>query len=179
MNRPSTIATACRVAAIATLGWTATVSAQSGAAPTLAPQDYLEIQALYSRYVRVTDMGGAGDGSDYAACFTPDAEFEQSGRITKGPDALKRMIAGFHAGLKKNGWSSRHSYSGLLITPTAEGARGSVYALIFNVTAKPPFVDHSGVYEDTLVNTQDGWRFKKRIFKPSGDYKPSMPLGLP
>jgi hypothetical protein len=54
-----------------------------------------------------------------------------------------------------------------------------VYALIFNVTAKPPFVDHSGVYEDTLVKTPDGWRFKKRMFKPNPAYQPSLPLGLP
>jgi hypothetical protein len=138
-------------------------------------QDYIDIQQLYSTYVRATDMGGAGDGSEYAALFTPDGEFEQSGRLNKGPEALKKMIKGFHAGIQKNGWSSRHTYSGLLITPTAEGAKGSVYALIFNVTAKPPFVDHSGVYDDTLVKTADGWKFKKRIFKPSGDFQPSMP----
>jgi hypothetical protein len=151
--------------------------AQEKDVPTLSAQDYMEITQLYSGYVRATDMGGEGDGSDYAAFFTPDAEFEQSGRINKGPEALKRMIKGFHARLQKNGWSSRHTYSGLLITPTAEGARGSVYALIFNVTATPPFVDHSGVYEDTLVKTDKGWRFKKRIFKPSGAFEPSLPLG--
>lgn len=146
-------------------------------APTLSAQDHVDIEQLYATYVRVTDMGGGGDGSDYAALFTPDGEFEQSGRINKGPEALKRMITGFHAGLKKNGWSSRHTYAGLLITPTPGGARGSVYALIFNVTAKPPFVDHSGVYEDTLVKTPAGWRFKKRIFKPSGAFQPGLPLG--
>jgi len=145
------------------------------APPTLTAMDYIEIQQLYSNYVRATDMGGAGDGSDYIANFTDDAEFEQSGRINKGPEALKKMIKGFHEGLKKNGWSSRHTYSGLLITPTPEGAKGSVYALIFNVTAKPPFVDHSGVYEDWLVKTPQGWKYKKRIFKPSGDFQPSLP----
>ena len=166
------------VAALVVLGWTG-IAAQRAGQPTLTPQDYMEIQQLYSSYTRATDMGGAGDGSDYAAHFTEDAEIEQSGRVNKGHDALKRMIKGFHAMLQKNGWASRHTYSGLLITPTADGARGSVYALIFNVTAKPPFVDHSGVYEDTLVKTAAGWKFKKRIFKPSGDYKPSLPLGAP
>src|SRR5262245_10310902 len=166
----------CGLCIAAVAGW---AHAQQQGRPSLSTQDYLDIQQLYSSYVRATDMGGAGDGSDYIAHFTSDAEFEQSGRINKGPDALKRMIKGFHAGLQKNGWSSRHVYWGLLITPTAEGASGSVYAMIFNVTAKPPFVDHSGVYEDTLIKTADGWRFKKRIFKPNPDYKPSMPLGLP
>lgn len=163
--------------AVAGISWERAF-AQTKKVPTLSALDYMEIQQLYSAYTRATDMGGAGDGSDYSALFTPDAEFEQSGRINKGPDALKKMIKGFHAGIQKNGWSSRHTYANLLVTPTGEGtARGSVYALIFNVSAKPPFVDHSGVYEDTLVKTSEGWRYKKRIFKPSGDFQPSMPLG--
>ena len=28
-------------------------------------QDYVDIQNLYASYVRATDMGGAGDGSEY------------------------------------------------------------------------------------------------------------------
>ena len=46
-------------------------------------------------------------------------------------------------------------------------------------TATPPVVLQSGVYEDTLVKTSGGWRFKKRIFKPSNTYEPGMPVGLP
>src|SRR6185503_20789430 len=98
-----------------------------------------------------TDMGGAGDGSDYASLFTPDASFN----TTTGHEGLKKMIKGFHASLQKNGWSSRHTYTGLVITPSPEGAKGTVYLLTFNVSAKPPFVDHSGVYEDWLVKTKD------------------------
>ena len=140
--------------------------------PTLTPQDYMEIQELYARYVRAADMGGEGDGSDWADCFTPDGEFGNS----QGPEALKKIIKNFHVNtLQKNGWSSRHTYTSLQITPTAEGAKGSVYALVFNVTATPPFVDHSGVYEDWLVKTDAGWRFKKRIFRANGTFKPSMP----
>ena len=139
--------------------------------PVLTPQDYMEIQQLYAAYVRACDMGGAGDGSDYVSTFTPDGEFGAA----KGPEALRKMIKTFHARLQKEKWSSRHTYSGLLITPTAEGAKGSVYALIFNVTATPPFVDHSGVYDDRLVKTRDGWRFKKRVFKFSGTFEPALP----
>ena len=141
-------------------------------APTLSAQDYMEIQNLYARYVRAADMGGAGDGSDWANCFTLDGEFGNQ----KGHEALKKIITNFHKNtLQKDGWSSRHTYTSLLITPTPEGARGSVYALVFNVTAKPPFVDHSGVYDDWLVKTPDGWRFKKRVFKSNPTFKPSLP----
>lgn len=161
-------------AVVATLVWSTGSSALHAAedASGFTAQDYMDIQNLYGRYVRAADMGGGGDGSDWANCFTPDGEFGNA----KGHEALKKIITNFHKNtLQKNGWSSRHTYTGLVITPTPEGAKGSVYALVFNVTAKPPFVDHSGVYEDWLVKTKEGWRFKKRIFKPNGTFSPSMP----
>jgi len=147
------------------------VSAKS---PSLSTQDYIDITNLYNAYTRITDMGGAEDGSNYASFFTPDGEFNTA----KGPEALKKMIKNFHSGLQKDGWSSRHTYTGLVITPTPEGAKGSVYLLTFNVTAKPAFVDHSGVYEDWLVKTKDGWKWKKRIYRSSESFKPSMRQGM-
>ena len=141
---------------------------------TISTQDYIDITNLYNAYTRITDMGGAEDGSNYASLFTPDGEFNAA----KGPEALKKMIKNFHGGLQKNGWSSRHTYTGLVITPTPEGAKGSVYLLTFNVTAKPPFVDHSGVYEDWLVKTKDGWKWKKRVYRSSESFKPSMRQGM-
>ena len=119
-------------------------------------------------------MGGEGDGSNYASLFTLDGEFNAA----KGPEALKKMIKGFHDRLQKNNWSSRHTYTGLVITPTPEGAKGSVYLLTFNVSAKPAFVDHSGVYEDWLVKTANGWKWKKRIYRSSETFKPSMRQGM-
>jgi hypothetical protein len=154
------------------MGWRNIHAAESKG--KLTTQDYIDIQNLYSTYTRFTDMGGEGDGSNYASLFTPDGEFNTA----KGPEALKKMIKGFHQRLQTNGWSSRHTYTGLVITPTPEGAKGSVYLLTFNVTAKPPFVDHSGVYEDWLVKTKDGWKWKKRIYRPSETFKPSMRQGM-
>lgn len=158
---------------LAGVGWVH--AEQQGHHPTLTAEDYIEIEQLYARYVRAADMGGAGDGSDYAATFTSDGQFGDTNAI-QGTDALKGLITNFHERLRRDGWSSRHTYSSLQITPTPQGAKGSVYALIFNVTAEPPFVDHSGVYEDWLVKTGSGWRFKKRIFRPSQTFEPSLPL---
>lgn len=160
------------VLAAAGIGWRYVQAAESK--PKISTQDYIDIQNLYSTYTRFTDMGGEGDGSNYASLFTPDGEFN----TTKGPEGLKKMIKGFHSRLQKDGWASRHTYTGLVITPTAEGAKGSVYLLTFNVTAKPPFVDHSGVYEDWLVKTKDGWKWKKRIYRSSETFKPSMRQGM-
>ncbi len=160
------------VIAASVAGWMAGQSAHAQEKFTV--QDYIDIQNLYSTYTRYTDMGGEGDGSNYASLFTEDGEFNN----TKGPDGLKKMIKGFHTRLQTNNWSSRHTYTGLVITPTPEGAKGSVYLLTFNVSAKPPFVDHSGVYEDWLVKTKQGWRWKKRIYRSSETFKPSMRQGM-
>jgi hypothetical protein len=146
----------------------------SAKSPTLTPQDYIDIQNLYGIYTRYTDMGGEGAGEDYASLFTADAEFNS----VTGTDALKKMIANYHRRLRTEGWSSRHTYTGLVITPTPQGAKGSVYLLTFNVSAKPPFVDHSGVYEDWLVKTNRGWKWKKRIYRPSESFKPAMRQGM-
>ena len=147
----------------------------------LTPQDYIDIQQLYARYVRAVDMGGSGDGSDYLALFTEDATFEEKGKLENIFEYadMREMVQGYHVSLQKNGYSSRHVFTGLYISQTPDGAQGSVYALRFNVTATPPVVLQSGVYEDTLVKTPSGWRFKKRVFKPSNTYEPGMPVGLP
>src|SRR6185503_4024661 len=103
--------------------------------------------------------------------FTPDGTFGK----TQGPAPLKKMIKDFHERLKRDGWASRHTYTTIQLTPVAGGVKWSVYALIFNGTARPPFVDHSGVYDDFLVKTQDGWRFKRRQFKNNTTFQPGLP----
>jgi hypothetical protein len=170
MNKTATLVLCAAVLGVG-VGWAST---NLESKPALSTQDYIDIQNLYHTYTRFTDMGGGGDGSDYASLFTEDASFNQA----TGTEALKAMITGFHKRLQKDGWSSRHTYTGLVITPTPEGAKGSVYLLTFNVTAKPPFVDHSGVYEDWLVKTDRGWKYKKRIYRDSGSFEPSMPQGM-
>ena len=49
------------------------------------------------------------------------------------------------------------------ITATPEGAKGSVYLLIVNVGVQPPAIISASKYDDTLVKTPQGWRFKKRV----------------
>ena len=135
----------------------------------LSAQDYTDIMQLYAADAHASDMGGPGDGSDFVANFTPDGAFGNN----KGPDALRKMIKNYHERLKKEGYSSRHTYHSLTFTPTADGAKGVAYVLIFNASAKPPFLDRGGVYDDTLVKTPQGWKFKQRNLKR--EFEPSMP----
>lgn len=87
-----------------------------------------------------------------------------------GSDDLASMAKGFH---QVNGTSSRHVYTNLRITPTTEGARGFVYFNQLDVRTRPPTNTVSGIYEDTLVKTADGWRFKKRVHTHDGPFAES------
>lgn len=131
---------------------------------TFTAKDYFEIQELYAQYTRGVDMGH---------CFAdnPGCPMYVDTFVERSPQS----VVTFHDRLSREGWASRHTYTGLLITPTPEGADGSVYALIFNATANPPFVDHSVYYDDKLVRTPKGWRFKERKIYNNQQFKPSMP----
>lgn len=125
-------------------------SAQGG---SLTAQDYVEIQMLYARYNHVID---AGDVEGYVALYTPDGTFNNF----KGHEGLRTFM--------KNRAPStrRHWNTNLLITPSPEGAKGAVYLMFLDVGAKPPTVTGAGKYDDTLVKTPQGWRFKKRQTLP-------------
>jgi SnoaL-like domain len=121
--------------------------------------DYLEIQQLYARYNNAID---SGDAEGYAATFVPDGVFN----TFNGHDALVGFIHNWHD--KMGGATRRHWNTNLTITPTPEGAAGSVYLLLVDVGVRPPAVFAAAKYEDQLVKTADGWRFKKRVTKNEG-----------
>jgi hypothetical protein len=74
---------------------------------------------------------------------------------------LATMAKGFH---QRNRRTHRHVYTNLHITPMpGGGAAGFVYLNELTVEPIPPTWSGSGIYEDTLVKTPAGWRFKKRI----------------
>jgi hypothetical protein len=119
---------------------------------SLTTQDYIDIQQLYARYNVAID---AGNAEAYADTFTTDGVFN----TFNGREAL----LGFARGYK--GINSRHWNTNLVITPSPEGAKGSVYLFLLDVSTKPPSISTAIQYDDTLVKTSLGWRFKKRITK--------------
>jgi bifunctional aromatase (cyclase/dehydratase) len=126
-----------------------------GARTALSPQDYIDIQQLYARYAQTID---AGDAEGWANTFTADGVFNNSSR---GHDQLVQFIHDWRD--KRDGAHRRHWNSNLVVTPTAGGASGSVYLLLLNSGARPPVPVSSYIYEDALVKTPAGWRFKTRV----------------
>jgi hypothetical protein len=140
------------VFALAFVGMTVVRAEQ---APKLTTQDYNDIQQLYARYNLAIDTG---NGEGWAATFTPDGVFNTT---NKGHDALVQFIKDWRD--KRDGANRRHLNSNMVLTPTADGAQASIYLLLLNVGVRPATIATTGIYEDVLVRTPQGWRFKSRI----------------
>jgi hypothetical protein len=136
---------------LVTVGWiyTAVGIRTTSAAGTLTTQDYIDIEQNYAKYYHTID---AGDAEGWADTFIDDGNF--NGII--GRAAL--MASRRRAGPAK----TRHVVSNLVITPTAEGASGSLYVFIVDPQEVPVKINSYSRYDDTLVKTSKGWRFKTK-----------------
>lgn len=146
-------------AAVLVAGVAALSPAQSRNA-VLSTQDHVDIQQLYARYALSIDTG---DAEGWANTFTPDGVFNNSSR---GHDALVQFVHDWRD--KRRGASLRHWNSNLVVTPSADGARGSIYMLLLDVSEQAPAATASYRYEDALVKTAGGWRFKTRVLHRDG-----------
>ena len=128
---------------------------------TLSPADYEEIRGLYAKYAFGFDTGNAGL---VGSVYTADAQFIVGGRVVG--DSREKLVGNVKppaAGKPQ----MKHMPTNILIEPSEGGANGMSYvALVTFETGKPPVVTGGGAYNDTLVKTAEGWRFKKRDYQP-------------
>jgi hypothetical protein len=173
MFKRNTISVLLLCVIIGQLTWSYAQSRNSGA---LTGQDYAEIQQLYARYNFAVD---AIDGEGVAAVYTPDGIFnEGKNRQFVGHDALVNWV---NTEVKTNHSIDhrRHWNANLMITGTPEGAKAAIYLLTINVGVNPPVILAAGRYDDTLVKTPQGWRFKTRMVQGDRDGQPTAPPAKP
>ena len=151
-----------KLMAVAALAIFAFASAQ---AKDLSTQDMIEIQQLYAKYNHAIDSGNA---EAWANTFTEDGVFNTR---FAGREQLMGFIKMWHE--RMGGATRRHWNSNLVVTGTTDGADGSVYLMLWDIGAKPQTIVSTGMYEDKLVKTKNGWRFKSRVVK--GDTPPAAP----
>jgi len=174
MSRKTVFGATVLSVALAGVGW---LNAETGKVLKLTADDYIAIQQLYANYAHALDQG---QPERFSGTFVDDGEFT-GGRAaghaddvrtpTKGKDALMKM--GSRGG-------SRHFTANLVITPTEDGAKGSCYLLLFNARNIPATITETSIYDDTLVKTPAGWKFKKRIvWRDDDDISPFKPKQLP
>ena len=99
--------------------------------------------------------------------FRPAGRGSEVRTPLKGTEALTRM--GSVGG-------GRHFTANLTVTPTPDGAEGSCYLLLFDARNVPATLTETAIYNDTLVRTPQGWRFKKRVvWRDDDDISPFKP----
>jgi hypothetical protein len=137
---------------LVTAGWIYTAHGikTTAAAGTLTTQDYIDIEQNYAKYYHTIDTG---DPEGWADTFTDDGNF--NGTIGRAALTESRRRAGPS--------KTRHVVSNLVITPTAEGANGSLYVFIVDPQEVPVKINSYSRYDDTLVKTSKGWRFKTKM----------------
>ncbi len=147
-----------------------TASAQKAGPAALTALDYIQIQQLVAKYARAIDTC-SNNGYDYADLYTPDGYFAPSmngkvGSKWQGRERLAEAAGGGARGCKNVPWIAegvRHIYVNHIITPTAEGAMGTVDMLMIGLGGDPNKIEYDGCYEDAYARTPQGWRFKSRI----------------
>ncbi len=151
-----------------------------GSNTLLASEDYMEIQQVYGLYTRALDPGSIRDAS---WLFTNDATFTLWDPYQKfaGTEQLK----GFFTGVQKSQLAGvRHMTPAYVIVGTPDGgARASSYLMVVErkTEGAPVEISTFGKYEDKLVKTADGWKFKERVlrmdtFRASTDPEIASPL---
>jgi hypothetical protein len=147
-----------------------TASAQKTSSKELAALDYFQIQQLVAKYARAIDTC-SNNGYDYADLFTSNGYFAPSidGKVAvkfQGREQLAEVSGGGAQGCKNVPWIKdgvHHIYVNHIITPTAEGATGTVDMLMIGLGGDPNKIEHDGYYEDVYVKIPQGWRFQSRI----------------
>jgi hypothetical protein len=110
----------------------------------------------------VLDFVHFSDRQEYeslAALFATEGVLSRpSGDPLVGREAILKSYQSRPAGRV-----TRHICTNIRITmESAEGARGSSYALVYSWTANNPPEVKVGEFEDEFVRTPEGWRFASR-----------------
>lgn len=151
--------------AVAAIGAVIAVSAQQKPRVVrntggLTVEEYIEITQLYGLYTRDIDPGARRDAT---WTFTSDGGIVMD-RSPNGEKELKEYYDNVLKRAQNNG--TRHMTTTYVIVGMPDGTvRGSAYNLGVQRLAegKPLTFQAMGKYEDFLVKTKEGWRFKKRV----------------
>lgn len=150
-------------------------------APQISAQDYTEILQLYAEFNTSLDLGLP---DRYIKTWTDDGEFtggRAGERATPGerkPDVVGREQ--LRAMARPGGSGGRHSVTNLVVTPIPGGAKATCYLILMNPRTSPPTPAETAIYDDTLVKTKEGWKFKKRVnWRDDDPYSPNKPGPMP
>jgi hypothetical protein len=160
------------VASAALLAFLSTPPVATAASPMrLTALDYIEIQQLVHRLSFALDYCIRG-GEEFASLFVEGGQFiiDEGGGKTRTSSTRQQLIALTGGPTCEANQSPPRAYlahlsDNLVIDATADGARGTSYAIYpprNGKTFTPETAGQVGLYHDEYVRTPQGWRFRLR-----------------
>jgi 3-phenylpropionate/cinnamic acid dioxygenase small subunit len=131
-------------------------------AGAMSAEDRLAVMNLIARYAQCLD---AGDIDGYVANFTPEARIEWANGSAKGRDEIRAWVSGLmRGGIGATPARVRHVAGMPEIDGDSERCSARTYVIILSTRDDGTVVVSSlGSYADTIVKTEAGWLFEKRV----------------
>jgi ketosteroid isomerase-like protein len=123
----------------------------------LSTQDQLEILSLVARYCHALD---SGDVSGVVDTFTADGSFETSQYKYSGREALERF---FQKNILSDDGERHFTCNHLFSGEADRAAHTCYYQVVFKGRGG---IKATGVYEDSVVKEDGGWKFRRRKVVP-------------
>jgi 3-phenylpropionate/cinnamic acid dioxygenase small subunit len=123
-----------------------------------ALEDKDAIRELLARYCFLLDGYKL---KEFAALFTADGEWISRNGTAAGPEAIERLLRGV-VPEPAPGKRRKHLTTNILIELTSDSATVASNFLVVRNSASGPVIAVAGTYDDTVVRTAEGWKFKSR-----------------
>jgi len=123
-----------------------------------ALEDKDAIRELLARYCFLLDGYKL---KEFAALFTADGEWISRNGNAKGPEAIERLLRGL-VPEPAPGKRRKHLTTNILIELTGDSATVVSNFLVVRDSEAGPVIAVAGTYDDAVVRTAEGWKFKSR-----------------
>ncbi len=136
--------------------------------------DVIAIHQLLGLYGHLVD---AGEWERFDELFVPDAELDYTG--VRAPDVFRgvEQIRAYFAGA--NHPSAHHVTNIVVVERDGEVHVKSKFLAPYTRATHDPVRLYGGDYDDVVVHTADGWRFRRRVCTRRWQLTPGEQAELP
>jgi SnoaL-like domain len=123
-----------------------------------ALEDREAIRELLARYCFLLDGYHLGE---FAALFTADGEWISRNGTAKGPADIEQLLRGM-VPEPAPGKRRKHFTTNIIIDLAGDSATVASNFLVVRDSDAGPVIAVAGTYDDIVVRTSEGWKFKSR-----------------
>jgi hypothetical protein len=123
-----------------------------------ALEDKDSIRELLAHYCFLLDGFRLGE---FASLFTADGEWISRNGQATGPEGIEHLLRGL-VPEPAPGRRRKHFTANIVIELAGDSAKVVSNFLVVRDSETGPAIAVAGTYDDTVVRTSDGWKFKSR-----------------